>query len=447
MIVETREQFDQFLQDVAQEDSFWVPTYVDPYRHYMDTSISFIYVYCFSTSNYYILPFQHSDCINLNKELLHEVKTKGNIFILGKKRFLQTLSIQCYDADLFHWWHTHKMLELNATNTSAHDFWNKWWHNETNTHAWLPIVCHIERCEAMRREFEQAPGQLTPEFERYEHLAIDNFGLIERNGIFVDRAEFTSRFHEIPNLINKVYTEYNLYTSTGRPSNKFGGVNYAALNKEDGSRKSFISGNDRGMLVEMDYDSFHPRLVADIIGYEFPDTESVHTYLGRFYFGKDDLSEEEYNQSKSITFRLLYGGIDKDFEVIPFFAKTKTYINDTWKTFNTKGYVCTPLMGRPMIKEHLVDMNPNKLFNYILQASETEYNLYMLDELNEMLTGARTKIVLYTYDAILLDYDLREGKDMLIKIRNLMSRNGKFPVKISAGQNYHSMMDMTSKLC
>ena len=36
------------------------------------------------------------------------------------------------------------------------------------------------------------------------------------------------------------YTEYNLYTSTGRPSNKFGGVNFAALNKEDGSRNSFV---------------------------------------------------------------------------------------------------------------------------------------------------------------------------------------------------------------
>ena len=34
------------------------------------------------------------------------------------------------------------------------------------------------------------------------------------------------------------YSEYNLFTSTGRPSNRFGGINFAALNKKDGSRET-----------------------------------------------------------------------------------------------------------------------------------------------------------------------------------------------------------------
>jgi len=49
-------------------------------------------------------------------------------------------------------------------------------------------------------------------------------------------------------LANKLYPanqewvkKYNPYTITGRPSNAWRGVNYAALNKTDGSRKSFIS--------------------------------------------------------------------------------------------------------------------------------------------------------------------------------------------------------------
>ena len=37
------------------------------------------------------------------------------------------------------------------------------------------------------------------------------------------------------------YTQYNPYTSTGRPSNRYNGINYAALNKEDGTRDRFVS--------------------------------------------------------------------------------------------------------------------------------------------------------------------------------------------------------------
>ena len=51
-----------------------------------------------------------------------------------------------------------------------------------------------------------------------------------------------------------VYSEYNPYTSTGRPSNRFGGMNFAALNKSDGSREQFISRFNNGVLVEMDFD-------------------------------------------------------------------------------------------------------------------------------------------------------------------------------------------------
>ena len=52
------------------------------------------------------------------------------------------------------------------------------------------------------------------------------------------------------------YTQYNLFTSTGRPSNTFNGINYAALNKEDGSRNRFISRFENGMLVEFDFDAY-----------------------------------------------------------------------------------------------------------------------------------------------------------------------------------------------
>ena len=48
------------------------------------------------------------------------------------------------------------------------------------------------------------------------------------------------------------------------------------------SRNGFVSRFDDGVLIEMDYDAYHLRLIADIIGYDFPDG-SVHEYLGKQY--------------------------------------------------------------------------------------------------------------------------------------------------------------------
>ena len=65
----------------------------------------------------------------------------------------------------------------------------------------------------------------------------------------------------------KVYTQYNLKTLTTRPSNRFGGVNYVALNKDNGSRKSFIPKNDG--FIEIDITAYHPTITGHLINYIF----------------------------------------------------------------------------------------------------------------------------------------------------------------------------------
>ena len=61
----------------------------------------------------------------------------------------------------------------------------------------------------------------------YNDEVSDNLLHIEKNGLMTTTGY--------------VFSEYNLFTSTGRPSNRFGGINFAALNKKDGSRERFIS--------------------------------------------------------------------------------------------------------------------------------------------------------------------------------------------------------------
>ena len=75
---------------------------------------------------------------------------------------------------------------------------------------------------------------------------------IERSGIQIHNETFKEHFYPVDG--KPVYTQFNLKTTTTRPSNKFKNVNYAALNKENGCRKSFIPSND--CLYEIDISSF-----------------------------------------------------------------------------------------------------------------------------------------------------------------------------------------------
>lgn len=437
----------KYLQKIVYEyDSFWIPVYSDTYKHYTANQLSFIYIYSVKLDEDFILPIRHYDCLSLDIEHVQHLTSQADIFVLAKKRFKKFYAGKCYDADMVAWWQTHSMLPLNDTNTIAHDVWNRWWHNETDINDWLPITRHIERCRAMREEFMRCYDtfEMNDAFKTYESVVIDNFSEIEQSGLQVDKNIFTDKFQTNGINDNKVFTEYNLYTTTGRPSNKFGGVNYAALNKEDGCRKAFVSRFENGFLLEYDYDAFHVRLIADIIGYQLPN-ESIHAYFGRQYFDTTELTTDEYEQSKQITFRLLYGGIDKDFAEIPFFGATKKYIQSLWKSFNRDGYVETPIMKRRLFKTYLPDMNANKLFNYMLQATETEHNINVIAKTLKALKQCSSRLVLYTYDSMLFDYDMNDGKRFIIRMKNILSDHDKYPVKIKAGVNYHDMKDMTSR--
>jgi len=100
------------------------------------------------------------------------------------------------------------------------------------------------------------------------------------------------------------------------------------------------------------------------------------------------------------------------------------------------------LLQRPMFIDKLPDMNPNKLFNYILQATETERNIQVISNVIEYLQDFKSMLVLYTYDSLLFDFDLDDGGNTVDELIDIISESGRFPVKIKAGSNYDSMKTM-----
>ena len=90
-------------------------------------------------------------------------------------------------------------------------------------------------------------------------------------------------------------------------------------------------------------------------------------------------------------------------------------------------------------------MNPNKLFNYMIQLMETENNIEILNRLQPKLEQYNSKLVLYNYDAFLFDFDTKDGLDFLNMVKQTIECGGKYPVKIGKGVNYHDMQDITEK--
>jgi DNA polymerase I-like protein with 3'-5' exonuclease and polymerase domains len=275
--------------------------------------------------------------------------------------------------------------------------------------------------------------ELTESYKQFNNIYPEVFATIETAGLQVNET------FRMPEIVKDgfVYSQYNYHTTTGRPSNAYRGFNYAAMNKEDGTRSAFCSRYEAGALVEMDFDSYHVRLIAKLIGYALP-TSSIHDYLGQFYFGVTELTEEQRGESKQITFRLLYGGIDSEFLSIPFFQQVNTFIYDLWRKWKSKHYVETPVLKRRLTADALKNMTANKLFNYYLQATETEVSVQKLHQVLNLIQTHKTTMILYTYDSVLFDVPLTEAKTILPEIKTILEQ-GNFPVKCKVGNIYDKM--------
>ena len=226
------------------------------------------------------------------------------------------------------------------------------------------------------------------------------------------------------------YSQYNMFTTTSRPSNTFGGINYAALPKDGEVRKRFISRFEGGKLYQLDFDGYHLRLIGSLIGVEIPLDIKAHKWLADQY-GAD------LKDAKAITFRQLYGGVQDEYKHIPFFSKTSEYIESLWNEFLMNKEVHTPLLKRKLVYNS--DLNKNKLFNYILQSVETERNILILEKLSNMKSSQKSSPILYTYDSILFDVHPDDGIEYILEIKKVMESGG-FPTDIEIGDNYKDMV-------
>ena len=63
-------------------------------------------------------------------------------------------------------------------------------------------------------------------------------------------------------------------------------------------------------------------------------------------------------------------------------------------------------------------MNRNKVFNYLIQAYETESNIKKILLIQDYLLKKKTKLVLYGYDSFLFDFSNQDGVETLREIKS-----------------------------
>lgn len=389
-----------------------------------------------------IFPINHSEGFSLELQLVKDFILKHKeIKVLNKKQTAhllgeEFLSEKVFDINLLSLSESQSPPYIQDLETNLHTHFYQKYGDWKNVNSLIPIPKHYETQEKIYQSIEKWILKV-PEINFYQNEYVKVFYDIEKQGIALDLPVFTENFNikqpQFNVKDNKIYTQYNLYNFTSRPTNSFNGINFAALNKDNGSRASFIPQND--MLFEFDYEAYHPRILAKLIGYEFEEA-SVHTHLGKMYFKTYNLTEQQYQQSKELTFKQLYGGVFEQYKDIPFFAMVKKYTDKILEEY--KWYDRLDLIGGRSIF-NIENPTPQKLLNYLIQSGETFYNVSSIFLLQKYLATKKSNIILYTYDSVLIDYSREDGKETLKDIKHMLESSFRFKVKVKYGTDYNNL--------
>ena len=435
-LIETQEQLDRFFKDEGSECYLQFITNNDE-THPKLQSLCALYIYSFSKEKGFIININHPEAFELSLPLKY-LESYTNIFVKEKtKALLHIPTLPYTDIQSIYYLIKNEPLD-SLPKTGAHTYFERKY-GAYNANKIIPIAKHHE---ALTQEFDALYPYISNFKEEesnkwYNEILTPTLAKMVSEGFKINPT-FKKHFdinEKFSINENKAYGWYNFCTTTGRPTNNFNSINFSALKHDSGERDSFEADNDT--LIEMDYEGYHPRIIARFIGHHIDKSESVHTQLAQMYFETAEISDEMYKKSKELTFQQMYGGINKKYLKHEYFNKTQKFIDSLWHEFNTNGYVKTVIARRKLLKGNYKNITPQKLFNYYIQAFETEYNITLLSRVFKLLEGKQTKMVLYVYDSMLFDFSLADGKELLQSLRDIISSD--FPVKLKKGYTYSSL--------
>lgn len=426
-IIELEDQLDRlypkddcFVHLITNNDSYHPKLSTPSLVYYNDGEKG--YILCIKHSESFSIPFSKIQKFINSHDKVYVMDKKFHSYFFNNKKLVDLNYVSINQ--------TNKPFSIDCDTPTKKDFYYRFG-IDNNINEIVPISKHYESAECLYISASRFFG-LEGDLNFYDRL-VEAYKYVEEQGIkFLDgyRTFFgigAPSFFENSGIL---YSSYNMYNLTGRPTNTFNGLNFLAIPKTEEARSLVVPKND--FFVEFDFDAYHPRLISKLVGVELPE-EHVYTYLAKQYFQKEEVTQDDYSEAKTITFKQLYGVIEDRYKHIEFFSKTQEYIDREYDRFRRDRAYVLP-SGRLIKYEHTI--NRTKLFNYIIQNYETVQNVEKILTIKEALTNKRTQLVMVTYDAFLIDFDVKDGQKTLTDIKSILQEGG-FSVKHKYSKNYN----------
>lgn len=401
----------------AEKPSVCIPITSNPNKHQSIVGIIAMY-FLFTDGEERYINFTHPDEIDSDVRL-HDIILHPKTVVFNKKALV-------YNG-------FHEGIDINS-------YLHYYISDHINTHEFYPKGMEILANKFYKIEDLGQVIPLSKQFEWARRIARYVMKIYEDNPITqscIDYCnDFINVFHEIEK--NDIFVgdewkkqNYMWYTATSRPSNTWDSFNFSAMNKKDGSRNKIRSRFDGGKIVQFDYDAFHIKLLAKILDYKF----ESHPYE---QIKNDLMLDMDYDQFKGKVFQNIYGTITPEFMNHNFFQSVQALIDEMYDRYKTDGLIKSWFYEKRF--SDIQDATPNKVFNYVLQSLETEYNVRKIKSILPYLRDKKSVFMMYLYDAFV--FDIHPDETDLIDVLQSAFETDNMSVKIYTGDTFGSIMQI-----
>jgi hypothetical protein len=398
------------------------------------------FVYDYVTEETWHYNFSHPDVPSDGtlEDFRSKIQNKA-VYVIDKKRYMYYLNgLNLIDINAIVFSNDGVILEVEPIKHS---------HIPRNVNEYNYIVSYVVHQTRFDEEVFTIKEFINTSYDPYSFRFFNEFlpntlFEVERVGISVDVDVFKS-FFPGKRGAETLYSRYNIYNATGRPSNNFDNINFVALNKDNGCRRSFVSRYDDGYYLMVDFTGFHPYLVSHLINYDVPEDETIYEHLAKQYYNITDVTKEDISNSKQRTMYNLYGDVKEENLRIPFFKGTADLKDEYWVKFERDGYVETPMYKRRITRNHIKQPNKNKLFAYIIQALETEHGINSVERCLRYTADKEINPILYVYDSVVFDVSPTVDNQTIRELIDIF-KTKKFKIKAYTGKNYHDLTYITN---
>jgi len=394
-----------------EKPSICIPITSNPNKHPSDVSIIGMY-FLFTDGEEQYINFTHPDEIDVDVHLhdiqLHKKTLVFNKKVLVYKGFNDGIDLNSY----LHYYIGDNINPKEFYPKGMEALANKFYKIEDLGHV-IPLSKQLEWARKIAKYVLKFYRETQPDQNCIDYC-----------------NDFINVFHEIEKhdiLAGEELKKQNYmwYTATSRPSNAWDGFNFSAMNKKDGSRDKIRSRFEGGKIVQFDYDAFHIKLLAKILEYKFEGHpyEQIQEELGM---------DIDYDDFKSKVFQNIYGTITPEFMSNPFFQSIQAMIDTFYEQYETEGIVKSWFYEKTF--RDIQDATPNKVFNYILQSLETEYNVRKIKTILPHLKNKKSVFMMYLYDAFI--FDVHPDEMGIIDTLHRAFETDNMSVKIYTGDDF-----------